>query len=261
MLTLLAAGLLCWPDGRARARLRGPRAVRIRARRWDAVARRAVVPAIAVAGFLLAGAGGLCATVGVALIGARYWRSRQEFRRGLALSDEFSAGLRLLVAQLRTGAHPAVAAAGAAAESGPVIAAVFHDLAAVARLGGDVGTALSRSGPEGLRAPLARMARAWTLAERHGIALADLLDSVRRDVERRTRFRRSVEAGMAGPRSTAAILIVLPVFGLLLGEAVGAAPLTVLASTPTGQVLLLVGAGLVCAGTAWTLRLTGAVVR
>ncbi len=135
-------------------------------------------------------------------------------------------------------------------------------MAATVRLGGDVATALeAHEGTAELREPLCRMARAWALAERHGVALADLLDAVRRDIERRTAFRRDVEAKMAGPRSTAAVLTGLPVFGLLFGEAVGSAPIAVLTGGLLGQLLLLAGVALLCAGVGWTLRLTRAVVQ
>ncbi|MFB9570641.1 type II secretion system F family protein, partial [Saccharopolyspora hordei] len=142
---------------------------------------------------------------------------------------------------------------------GAAVAGVFRDMAATVRLGGDVAAVLRGHDLVELRAPLERMSRAWALAERHGVALADLLDAVPRDVERRTPFRRGVEAKLAGPRSTAAVLTGLPVCGLLFGEAIGSAPLAVLDDGLVGQLLVLVGAGLLAAGASWTLRLTEAV--
>ena len=53
----------------------------------------------------------------------------------------------------------------------------------------------------------------------------------------------------------------MPLVGLLLGEASGARPLAVLSGTWFGQVLLVLGTGLLCAGALWTVRLTAAVVR
>ena len=67
-------------------------------------------------------------------------------------------------------------------------------------------------------------------------------------------------ARMAGPRASTAVLAALPGFGLLLGELSGARPLHVLSGTPPGQVLLVAGAALVCAGLLWTERLTGQAV-
>ena len=109
--------------------------------------------------------------------------------------------------------------------------------------------------------PLARAGRAWALADRHGVALAEPLDAVRRDLEHRVAFARDVDAKLAGPRSTAAVLAALPVLGLVLGQASGAAPLAVLAHGFLGQSLLVGGVALLCAGVVWTVRLTESVVR
>jgi tight adherence protein B len=61
---------------------------------------------------------------------------------------------------------------------------------------------------------------------------------------------------MAGPRASATVLALLPCVGVALGEAMGAAPVNVLLSTPMGQLLLVVGCALVWAGMAWTAKLT-----
>ncbi|GAA0510287.1 type II secretion system protein [Saccharopolyspora subtropica] len=256
-----AAGVLCWPRIQARHRLLPPEPARLWARPLGRGPRLLLVPAGALIGLLVAGPAGSCAVVALTVLTVKYWRTQREWRRQLARADELTAGLRLLVAQLRAGAHPAAAAEGAAAEAGPAVGGVFRDMAATARLGGDVAAALSGQGIGELREPLGRVARAWALAERHGVALADLLDAVRRDVERRTAFRRNVEAKMAGPRSTAAVLTGLPVLGVLFGQAVGADPMAVFAGGPLGQLLLLAGVALLCAGTCWTVRLTRAVAQ
>jgi tight adherence protein B len=111
-----------------------------------------------------------------------------------------------------------------------------------------------------LRPSLGRLAHAWSLGDRHGIPLADLLDAVRADIEQRIRFAAGVQAQLAGPRATAAVLAGLPLLGLGLGQAVGAAPLQVLAGTAAGQVLLVVGTALACAGVLWSARLVAGVV-
>jgi tight adherence protein B len=102
---------------------------------------------------------------------------------------------------------------------------------------------------------------AWSLADRYGIPLADLLDAVRSDTEQRVRFAAEVQARLAGPRATAAVLAGLPLLGLVLGHAVGAAPLRVLSETSAGQGLLVIGTGLVCAGVLWSARLMSGAVR
>ena len=63
---------------------------------------------------------------------------------------------------------------------------------------------------------------------------------------------------MAGPQLSGYLLTALPAFGLFLGAAMGAAPLTVLLHTGLGQLLLVVGVSLSCAGLAWIGRIVGA---
>ena len=80
------------------------------------------------------------------------------------------------------------------------------------------------------------------------------------DVDSRTRFAAEVDARLAGPRATATVLAGLPVLGLLLGQAIGADPMRVLAGTAVGQTLLVVGTGLACAGVLWSARIVSAAV-
>ncbi|WP_407690032.1 type II secretion system F family protein, partial [Saccharomonospora iraqiensis] len=110
------------------------------------------------------------------------------------------------------------------------------------------------------RLAVRRLSVAWSLADEHGIPLADLLDVVRRDLDATVRSAGRTEAGMAGPRTSAGVLALLPAVGIALGEATGAAPLAVLTGTGLGAVLLLVGTGLVLAGVLWTSALTGRVM-
>jgi tight adherence protein B len=62
-------------------------------------------------------------------------------------------------------------------------------------------------------------------------------------------------AEVAGPRLSGYLLAALPVLGLLLGTGMGADPVAVLVSTGLGQVLLVVGVGLSCAGLRWIARI------
>ena len=255
----LSAAVLCWPYRPGRARvltLTGPRP-----RRMTVVARR---PGVAVAagaaaclGLAVAGpAGAVAAAVAAGTTVAR-WRSRRRAARSVAATADLAGALGLLAAELRAGAHPAVAAERVAADAGAAATAVLGTIAATARLCGDVAAALRRESctTAGLERPLAQLAAAWTLAQRHGIPLADVLDAVRGDLDHRVRANRRLHAALAGPRATAAVLAALPVLGLLLGQAVGAHPWRVLTGGEAGQVLLLVGSVLICAGLAWSGRL------
>jgi tight adherence protein B len=86
-----------------------------------------------------------------------------------------------------------------------------------------------------------------------------VLDAVRRDLDHRARAAGRLTAALAGPRATAAVLAALPLVGLLLGQAVGAAPWRVLTGSVAGQVLLVLGSGLACIGVIWSARLVGKV--
>jgi tight adherence protein B len=162
---------------------------------------------------------------------------------------ELAETLRSLVGELRAGAHPAIAAESVAIDAPVSGAEAMRAIAAATRIGADVGQIV--------REPLlAETVHAWTLAHHHGLPLADVLDAVVRDLEQRAGFARQVQARMAGPRASAAILAALPIVGIALGEVMGAHPLHVLSSTTAGQVLLVVGVGLLCTGILWSARLT-----
>lgn len=247
-LIALAAALAVLPPPRAHQRLK---ALRPKAeRRWRR--KRPTTPVVVGAGALLGLAAGVGGAVAGALLAAVLWRehrSRAAQRDRLAATAALADGLKAFTAELRAGAHPARAAANAAGDSAPPAAEVFDTIATAAARGGDVETALAHT-------EAAPLARAWRLADAHGVPLAGALEAVGRDLDRRTAFARQVRARMAGPRASVAVLAFLPVFGLLLGEVSGADPVEVLRTTAAGQVLLVLGALLVCAGLRWCARLT-----
>jgi tight adherence protein B len=270
----LACGALCWPARVGRNRLiephcRGMRTQVATARRTWAARRHGLVLLALAAGIgaLLAGAGGSLAAAILAGTATARWRAGQDRRSAATAATALSDVLGVLVAELRAGAHPGDAlraAAGTPAERSPGVPPhVLRALAAAAAtasLGGDVPAVLRSAGPAPLRSWLDRLADTWSLADRHGIPLADLLDAVRSDTEHRVRFAAEVQARLAGPRASASVLAGLPLLGLALGQAVGAAPLRVLCQTPVGQVLLVIGTGLACVGLQWSARLVSGAV-
>ncbi|HEX7307823.1 type II secretion system F family protein, partial [Lentzea sp.] len=152
--------------------------------------------------------------------------------------------------------HPAAAAEGAARDTPKPADEVLRAAAAAAKLGGDVERTL-----RGLRQPLLetatdQLAKAWHVSAKHGVALADVLDATRRDLDEQAAFARQVNARMAGPRASAAVLAGLPVLGILLGELSGARPVHVLTQTAAGQFLLVLGAVFLAAGLWWTRKIT-----
>lgn len=261
---LALAAVLCWPGGVPAARLRALAEERRSAGRWVIPAGRfaagAAVAAAGLAGFGLLGVAGAAVGVLFAVVGARRVQARRHARARVAAAAGVAEALGGLVAELRAGAHPAVAAESVVTDAvpGSEAAVGLRAIAAAARLGGDVDIALADaagsvvSGSDALQ----RVARAWRLAHRHGLPLADALEAVRRDLEASARFAGQLQAKLAGPRASAAVLAGLPVVGILLGEGMGARPLSVLSSTSAGQLLLVVGGLLVLAGVGWSGRLT-----
>lgn len=220
----------------------------------------AAAPA-AVAGYLAAGAGGALAGAVIATTIRRRRRARAAGAVAAATAGEVADALRRITDELRTGAHPAAALEGVSAD-GPLARAVLADAAAAARMSDDVPRALRRSAARqpAMTADLNRLADSWTLADRHGIPLADLLAGAHADISWRVQYGHRIQAQLAGPRATAVVLTALPALGLLLGQLLGADPLGVLRSSLLGQVLLVVGVGLTAAGFAWSDRILRSAV-
>jgi tight adherence protein B len=254
---VLAMAVLAWPPGPARRRLRSLRSARRPSRTWR-LPRPSAVTSICVAataGWLVADLPGAVAAALLTLTLLRRWRARTDLRRSLTATEALAEAVHSLVAALRAGAHPAHAADMAASDAHPAAAAPMRAISATARLDGDIHRALSMT-PSPTPAVLARIARAWSMAQRHGLPLADVLDAAGRDLEQRLRFSKQVTARMAGPRASASVLALLPLLGIAMGEAMGANPIQVLTTTGPGHALLLVGVALQCAGTTWCARLT-----
>ncbi|WP_424888403.1 type II secretion system F family protein [Streptomyces sp. XH2] len=156
---------------------------------------------------------------------------------------------------LRAGRQPGQALAGVpAGDLGPQWAAV----AAAARFGGDVPEALRAvavcPGAEGLHG----VAACWRVAVDGGAGLASGLERVAAALSAERDQREELRSQLAGARSTAVMLALLPVLALLMGSALGAAPLRVLLHTPAGLGCLLLGGLLESAGIAWTGRIVRA---
>jgi tight adherence protein B len=105
-----------------------------------------------------------------------------------------------------------------------------------------------------------RLAVSWDLAQTHGIAIATLMRTAQRDIVERERFSARVNAGLAGARTTAAILAGLPLLGVGLGQLIGAHPLGFLLSGGAGGWLLAAGVTLVCCGLLWSDPITDRVL-
>ncbi|MHC1563476.1 type II secretion system F family protein [Actinomycetospora sp. C-140] len=266
-LTVLAVALVCWPVPVPPLRLGAPTGGSPRSLpplRLAALGRRRVVlPAATALGLVVAGPGGAAAALVLTATLLRHRRAAAADRDRAVATAGLAEALASFAAEVRAGAPPSAAAASAGTDAHPVAARVMTLVGATAHLGGDVPAALraARGREPAVAQHLDRLAGAWGLAERHGIALAGPAGAVAADLRARARLAGGLRARLAGPRATAAVLAGLPVLGVLLGEGIGARPWSVLTGGALGQAMLVVGVGLVCAGLAWTERIVAGVSR
>jgi tight adherence protein B len=157
-----------------------------------------------------------------------------------------------LGAELRSGATARDALIAASRD----VPAVEHLAAVAAAPHGDVAQALRASAERDGGAGLRRLAACWQVSERSGSALVTSVSRLAETLRDEEQVRREVAAQLAGPRATAVLLALLPVFGLAMGNALGADPLAVLVGTPLGQGCLVLGLLLEAAGLLWTARIT-----
>ena len=185
------------------------------------------------------------------------YRRRRRIRRAVDEGRALETALDVLVGELRVGSHPVRAFRVAAGETVGAVAVSLRAVAARARLGADVTAGLRAAArSSALPAQWDRLAVCWQLASDQGLAIAALMRTAQRDIAERQRFWARVSSSMAGARATATILAGLPVLGVLLGQLIGARPLSFLLSGHTGGWLLVVGSVLACGGLVWSDRIT-----
>ena len=196
-------------------------------------------------GPVLAGLGSVGALV---VVGLRREAARRRVR-GRERAGAVEA-LAVLAAELRSGRTPdAALAAAAGLAHGPLEQALLAASRA-APVGADPAVLL-RAGASGSAVPevLQGLATCWALCASTGASLTRAIEVLAASQRAGDEQRRAVEAELAGPRATAALLAVLPVAGLALAGALGADPLQVLLHTPLGAgctagAVLLDGLGL-----------------
>ncbi|MHB1065916.1 MAG: type II secretion system F family protein [Candidatus Nanopelagicales bacterium] len=159
-----------------------------------------------------------------------------------------------LAAELASGQPPAPALAAAAGEP-----AVWPAALAAAASGRDVAAALRED--SAARPPLAHLAACWEVAATSGTGLAVAVERLAAATRAAEEVRVELEGQLAGPRSTARMLGLLPVVGLGLGTMLGADAVGWLLGTPAGWASLGTGIGLTVLGQAWTGRIAASVER
>ncbi|MEU8432282.1 type II secretion system F family protein [Streptomyces sp. NPDC029216] len=251
---VLAGGVAALPGGPPPG-LRLAAAVRVRASRWRE-------GAVLAAGLLVAVLGGspIPLLLGVAAVPLvrRWLRARERERARSARAAEVVALCGAVVGELRAGAQPGQALTAAIRRTaagpggpGPAEAAVL----AAAAFGGDVACALREAAREPGAEGLAGMAACWLVSVDGGAGLAAGLDRLEGALRAERDRKESLRAQLAGARSTAVVLALLPLVGLLMGTGLGADPLRVLLHSPVGWGCLAAGGVLEALGLLWCRRI------
>jgi tight adherence protein B len=167
--------------------------------------------------------------------------------------------LSVLAAELRAGRPAAAALAAASGVATGPLADGLRSAAVAGDVGADPVAALLRAAPGSAVGELVRgLAACWQVCASTGSSLATAVDRLAISLQAQEAQRRVVEAELAGPRATAALLAALPVAGVGLAAGLGARPLHVLLHTTAGLACLTAGLLLEALGLWWTSRLVAA---
>jgi tight adherence protein B len=142
-----------------------------------------------------------------------------------------------LAGELRAGRTSKEALAAAARAAGPLAAAI-HAAAAAVDVGGSAAAELSTAARVPGAERLGSVAAAWAVTESAGGRVALVLERLGEAMDRDQELRHEMQAALAAPRATMVMLACLPVFGLGLGQTIGAHPFQLLLHRPIGWALL-----------------------
>ncbi|WP_241483165.1 type II secretion system F family protein [Nocardiopsis halophila] len=162
---------------------------------------------------------------------------------------------RAFPSELRAGLPPSAALERSAAEAVEAGATALAPVAAAARSGADPSAALRRASDAPGMAGLVHLAACWAVASRSGAGLAEVCERLADSLAQEEERRRELSAQLAGPRTTAVLLAILPAAGLGLSAAMGAGPVAFLFTTPVGLACLAAGLALEALGLWWTDRM------
>ncbi|MDI2127922.1 type II secretion system F family protein [Yinghuangia seranimata] len=190
-----------------------------------------------------------------AIYAARRRRRAQARRDADRVRAEAADLAGAMVAELRAGQPVFEAFTLAAGTLDGPMRGLLVEAVAVARVGGDIPAALTRTASAPGAEALARVAACWRVAAERGAGFATALDRVAAGLRAEEAGRGELTAELAGARSTARLLAGLPLFGVLLGTGIGAHPTDVLLRTPLGVLCLTLGLALTAAGLTWTDRI------
>ncbi len=154
-----------------------------------------------------------------------------------------------LAAHLRIGADPVRALARSVDDLPPTTTrAELGRLVQQLRMGAWAPATLRAHGHDELR----WLAAAWQVSERSGAALAPVVDGLASALRAQAMHARAVHAELAGVRTSARLLALVPLVGLVMAVALGAHPVAFLLGTDAGRLCLAGGLMLEWAGLRWS---------
>ena len=160
-----------------------------------------------------------------------------------------------LADEVRSGSPAGLALRRAASEAGTLGAEVTAGLGPAAADHNEPIPVLRRLARQPGAEALARVAACWAVSQTSGGSLAPALRRLVAGLDADDSLRQETAAQLAGPRTTAGLLALLPAGGLFLGAGLGADPFDVLLHTPYGWACALGGGALDVAGLLWTRRI------
>ncbi len=175
--------------------------------------------------------------------------------RPAQIEDDTSPTWAMSIAgDLRAGTEPNTALRNASGRLDLAVAA-----AAAVRVGGDVPAALVSDAEVADDQLLRSVAACWSVGESTGAALAAIIEGIVDSHRQSVSVRRSLAVELAGPRTTARLMTLLPAMGLLLAWLLGINPLAWLFGSLIGFTALITGIGLNVLGAVWTRHLVAEV--
>lgn len=96
------------------------------------------------------------------------------------------------------------------------------------------------------------LAAGLRIADDTGMSLLGVLRHIRDRLDSEQRHQARTTAALGGAKITAIILAILPIFGMLMGVALGINTLAILFGTGLGNLLLIAGIGAECMGLIWS---------
>jgi tight adherence protein B len=160
-------------------------------------------------------------------------------------------------ADLEAGRHPDAALAEAV-RSRPELADLAANVSNGSPWASDPAPRMRAAAGVPGRQGLIAVAAAWQAAHDHGISLAATLAGIEEGLRAEQQNRQALDAELSGIRATTTLLALLPLFGLMLGTALGAHPIHAALTRPVAEYGLSVGLLLQLVGMSWTDRLIAA---